>query len=66
MTSLDTARREWLVRAIVLNSRLEKERIRYVAAEGRNLETRQLEAAEARLDEHWQNAASLTHPDGSE
>ena len=64
--SLATARREWLVRAVVLNARLEKERLRYAASDGRDLEARQLEEAEARLEAHWANAAHLIHPDGSE
>ena len=63
MSVLDTARREWLVRAILLNARLERERLRYAKSGGRALETRQLEEAEARLEEHWANATTLTHPE---
>lgn len=66
MSIIDTARREWLTRAILLNARLERERLRYAKSGGRPLETRQLEEAEARVSEHWANAATLVHPEGTE
>lgn len=57
--NIDATRREWLVRALVLDARLDKARTRYRVTAGRPLETRQLEHAEAELDAHWKNVGDL-------